>query len=60
MSLRLGTFFDNPEIGKSARRCDAELGEVAAETRKRRVNNNDTDDQQWRARNLRDARGQNN
>lgn len=57
---RLGPFIKNGDVGKSVRRCDAELREVAGETRKRVVNHNNTEDQWWRARNLRDARGQNN
>jgi hypothetical protein len=58
--MKLGGFFSNGDLGKSPRECADELREVAAETRRRTVNRNDTDDQQWRAKNLRDARGQAN
>jgi hypothetical protein len=56
--MKLGSFFDNPQIGKTARQLDTELREVAAETRRRVNNNCDTEDQQWRTHFLRDARGQ--
>lgn len=55
--MRLGGFCKNEEHGNSVRQLDNEIREVAAETRKRVVNNNDTEDQQWRERYLHDARG---
>lgn len=58
--MRLTGFITNGEIGKTVERCDSELRDVAAETRERVVNHNDTEDQWWRAKNLRDARGQAN
>jgi len=56
--MKLRGFITNGETGKTPSQCSTELREVAAETRRRAVNHNTTEDQQWRARNLRDARGQ--
>jgi hypothetical protein len=56
--MKLRDFITNGETGKTPRQCEAELREVAGETRHRQVNHNTTEDQQWRAKNLRDARGQ--
>lgn len=48
---------DYAHVGKSGREIGADLREVAAETRKRTNNRCDTEDQQARTANLREARG---
>jgi len=54
-----GTYFHtNPHHGKTHTEMTRELLEVAGETRRRRLNGNDTDDQWWRAHYLREARAQ--
>lgn len=55
--MGLFDFIKNEEYGKDRRRLDAEIAEVTAETRKRQANGLDTDDQDHRDRNLREARG---
>lgn len=55
--MRLGSFIKNEEYGKNHRQLTSEISEVTAETRKRQANGMDTDDQQWREHNLREARG---
>lgn len=55
--MRLGLFVKNEEHGKSPVELAAELRQVAAETRKRVVNNTNTEDQDARVAHLRDARG---
>lgn len=49
-------FISNAEYGKDRDQLTDEIREVNAETRKRTNNRVDTDDQQWRSRNLREAR----
>lgn len=49
-------FISNAEYGKDRDQLTDEIREVNAETRKRTNNRVDTDDQQWRHRNLREAR----
>ncbi|MEV6832858.1 hypothetical protein [Amycolatopsis sp. NPDC051102] len=56
--MALSDFFHvNPQIGKNAAQLDSEIREVAAETRKRVLNHNDTEDQEARTHFLREARG---
>lgn len=50
-------FSRNPEIGKPARRLDRELDEVEQQLIERAAHGLDTEDQQAREDNLRDARG---
>lgn len=53
-------FYTNKDIGKTVKEVRSELREVAAETRKRVVNHNDTEDQDAHTKNLREAGGSNN
>jgi hypothetical protein len=57
MALNLGAFYKNEEHGKGHAQLVTEIREVVAETRKRVINHNDIEDQQWREAYLRDARG---
>jgi hypothetical protein len=49
-------FISNAEYGKDRDQLTDEIREVNAETRKRTNNRVDLEDQQWRHRNLREAR----
>jgi len=53
-------FITNKDLGKDVKTVKAELREVAVDTRKRTVNNNDTEDEAARTTNLREAGGSNN
>ncbi|MEV6073394.1 hypothetical protein AB0L82_43190 [Nocardia sp. NPDC052001] len=51
-------FHTNPHHGKTYTEMTREIREVATETRRRRVNHNDCDDQWWRDHFLRAARAE--
>jgi hypothetical protein len=53
-------FVPNTQVSKSAKDLDAERREASADLRKRSNNRVDTEDQQARLKNARDARGQRN
>lgn len=53
-------FVPNTQVSKSAKDLDAERREASADLRKRTNNRVDTEDQQARLKNARDARGQRN
>jgi hypothetical protein len=55
--MKLSGFIRNNQYGKDRSQLNAEVREVAAETRKRTNNRLDCNDQQWREKNLREARG---
>ncbi|OLT22931.1 hypothetical protein BJF78_32705 [Pseudonocardia sp. CNS-139] len=52
-----GDATDYAHVGKDGRQMDAELRETSAETRQRTNNGLDTEDQDWRTKNLHEARG---
>jgi hypothetical protein len=53
-------FVPNTQVSKSAKDLDNERREASADLRKRTNNRVDTEDQQARLKNARDARGQRN
>jgi hypothetical protein len=55
--MRLGSFIKNEEYGKNRQQLSGEIADVTSETRKRQANGLDTEDQQCREHNLREARG---
>ncbi|HEX3780700.1 MAG TPA: hypothetical protein VHX38_13620 [Pseudonocardiaceae bacterium] len=54
--MKLGVFCKNEQYGKGRDQLSREIREVTAETRKRKVNGNDTEDQECREGYLREAR----